>query len=105
MDKGINNELLNKISPYLLLCQVLLDTCTLQSDLENFQTGFYQQSLSTAAGITAGLTANRSKGYWGMLSSHEIIRLRTELKRNIYEFQRYILMDKGFIRRIIYTGE
>jgi transposase len=40
-------------------------------------------ALYSGGGLTC-LTAKRYKGYWGMLSSHEISLLRAELKRSIY---------------------
>jgi transposase len=44
----------------------------------------YRYAAQYSIGGITSLTANRYKGYWGMLSSQEISILRTELKRNIY---------------------
>jgi transposase len=44
----------------------------------------YRYAALYSCGGISTLTANRYKGYWGMLSSHEISLLRAELKRNIY---------------------
>jgi transposase len=49
----------------------------------DLSTVYRYATLYSGSGVSA-LTTNRNKGYWGMLSSHEISRLRTELNRNIY---------------------
>jgi transposase len=44
----------------------------------------YRYAAQYSIGGISTLIVNRYKGYWGMLSSHEISLLRTELTRNIY---------------------
>jgi transposase len=50
----------------------------------------YRYAALYTGGGGGTLMVNRNRGYCGMLSRHEISRLRTELKRNIYTNSRGI---------------
>jgi transposase len=58
----------------------------------------------TGGGIST-LTANRYRGYWGMLSSHEISLLRAEIKRNVYTDSRSISSWIKTLFGVSYTSE
>jgi transposase len=65
----------------------------------------YRYAAQYSTGGIATLTSNRYKGYWGMLSSHEISHLRAELKRNIHTDSKGISIWIKDSFGVLYTPE
>ncbi|MDR1557082.1 MAG: winged helix-turn-helix domain-containing protein [Tannerellaceae bacterium] len=73
-----------KVTSILMLHSGLSPHTVSESSGIDISTVCRYAALYSAGGIAPPLTANRNKGYWGMLSSHEISLLRSELKCHIY---------------------
>ena len=72
-----------KVTGILMLNKGLTPRTVSESLGIDVSTVYRYAALYIGGGVTA-LTANSYKGYRGMLSSHELSLLRTELKRNIH---------------------